>query len=323
MSNIKLGVTLYCFTKEYCDKRLSFEDCVRLCAEMGVNGYEIVATQMIPSYPYVSDEFLGLVNRLKAEYGIAPVCYAANTDMGMRFDRDLNDEELFSSTLRDLKSANKLGCKVMRSQYLLSPQVLVKIAPYAEMYDVKVGIEIHNPETPSTPKMLEYYDAIVTSKSKYIGFVPDLGAFANKPNIDSDEGALERGANKAMLDYAVKLRYDEVPMAVAQKELENKGADPEVMKAFFNNYGFLTFYTHPDYEGLKKILPYCFEIHGKFHHMLPNGTERSIPYEEIIPILKDNNYNGYIISEYEGHARNNAVEMVGKHISMMKRLLAE
>ena len=36
-----------------------------------------------------------------------------------------------------------MGCKVMREQFLLSPEALVKLAPYAEAYNVKVGIEIH------------------------------------------------------------------------------------------------------------------------------------------------------------------------------------
>ena len=97
---------------------------MRRCAELGLDGYEIVATQMIPSYPYVSDEFLGEVNRLYAKYGVRPVCYGANTDRGMRFDRDLNDDELLASTIRDIKAAHKLGCKVIRAQYLLSRKIL-------------------------------------------------------------------------------------------------------------------------------------------------------------------------------------------------------
>ena len=56
-----------------------------------------------------------------------------------------------------------MGCKVMREQFLLSPEALVKLAPYAEAYNVKVGIEIHNPETPNTPIMREYLSKIQES----------------------------------------------------------------------------------------------------------------------------------------------------------------
>ena len=130
MSKIKLGVSLYCFTKEYISGEYSLEDCIRRCAELGVDGFEIVGSQMVPSYPYISDDFLGKINSYAAEYGVRAISYGANTDRGMRHDRDLNEQELLHSTIRDIKSAHKLGCKVMRAQYLLSPKVMGLIAPY-------------------------------------------------------------------------------------------------------------------------------------------------------------------------------------------------
>ena len=148
MSNIKLGATLFCYGTEYARGQYDFEECVKQAAEAGAEGYEIVATQMIPSYPDVSEEFLGQVEDLPNKYGIGPVGYGANNDKGMMVDRNLTDDEMLADTIIDLKSANKLGCKVMRSQYMLSPEAFERLAPYAELFDVKVGIEIHNPETP-------------------------------------------------------------------------------------------------------------------------------------------------------------------------------
>lgn len=321
---INLGVTLYSFTREYCTGKYTFEDCIRKCAEMGVDGYEIVGTQMLPSYPYASDEVLGSMMRLAAEYGVRPVCYGANTDTGMRHDRDLNEEELIASTKRDIVTANKLGCRVMRAQYLMGPEALVKIAPFAEDHNVKVGIEVHNPETPSTAPIQAYYDAIVASGSKYIGFIPDFGSFADKPNYESYEGVLAKGANKEVLDFAVQLKYDEVPMEEALKLLEAKNPDEHVMKSFFNNYGLLTYYKHPDFDGLRRIMPYCFHFHGKFHHMMEDGTEHSIPYDKILQIIKESNFDGYIVSEYEGHINSDAPAfgILKKHIEMERRILA-
>ena len=70
MSDIKLGATLFCYTGEYAKFEYDFEECVKQAALAGASGYEIVGTQMIPSYPNVSDEFLGKVLRLKETYGI-------------------------------------------------------------------------------------------------------------------------------------------------------------------------------------------------------------------------------------------------------------
>ena len=74
MGNVKLGVTLYSFTKEYCEGSMSMEDCIRTAKEMGAEGFEIVATQMIPSYPYISDQFLGEIKAICQNYDIEAVC---------------------------------------------------------------------------------------------------------------------------------------------------------------------------------------------------------------------------------------------------------
>lgn len=103
MSNIKLGITLYCFTQEYCRGEMTLEDCIRKAKEIGSEGYEIVATQMVPSYPYVSDKFLGEIKAMSEYYDIAPICYSANMDRGMRGDRNLTEDEMLQMAINDVK----------------------------------------------------------------------------------------------------------------------------------------------------------------------------------------------------------------------------
>lgn len=320
MSNIKLGISLYSFTKEYADGCLSLEECVKTAAELGAQGYEIVAAQMIPSYPYVSHDFLKQTKKWKEKYGIAPISYGANMDRGMLKDRDLTEDEMLQRAIIDVKSANKLGCKYMREQFLLSPKGLKRLAPYAELYDVKVGIEIHNPETPSTSIIKEYIKAIEESGSKYIGFVPDFGCFATKPNKPHWDEALKNGASLELLEMAAQLRYDNVPMEEAKDKLVKAGANEAVFGAFFGMYGFVTFYNEPDLEGLKKIMPYCIYFHGKFHYIGENNTEASIPYPEVLEVIKKSGFEGYIMSEYEDHS-GRALLMTERHIKMEKEIL--
>ena len=319
MSNIKLGVTLFSFTAEYAKGNLSFEDCVRTAAEIGAKGYEIVATQMIPSYPYVSDEFSGLVQACSQKYGIKPICYSANQDRGMIPGRNLTEAELLASAIIDLKSAHKLGCEIMRVQYLLSPNVLRKLATYAEEYGIKVGVEIHNPETPTTPIVKEYIKVIQESGSKFIGLIPDFGCFATRPNKPHWDAALAAGAKSEHLELAAQLRYDDIPKEEAKKKLIEAGAGGQVFGALEGMYGFVQFRREPDLEGLKNIIPYCFHFHGKFHCMLENGTEASIPYNEILPVIQNSDFEGFIVSEYEANFE--AVDMVKRHIAMEKRIL--
>ncbi|MGN1193349.1 MAG: sugar phosphate isomerase/epimerase family protein [Dorea sp.] len=91
-------------------------------------------------------------------------------------------------------------------------------------------------------------------------------------------------------------------------------------------------------EDLKSIMPYIVSIHGKFYNMseVPGkpGTYQdiAIDYERPIQFLKDNGYEGYINSEYEGQRRFqdrgvedliSEVDQVRKHQEMLKRLIGE
>lgn len=323
MSKIRLGISLYCFTNEYAKGIYSFEDCVRIASELGAEGYEIVATQMIPSYPYISNEFLGQIQYYKEKYGIGPVCYAANMDRGMLHDRNLTQDEMLARAINDIRSAHKLGCKIVRQQYLFSPENMKRLAPYAKQYDIKVGIEIHNPETPSTPIVREYLQVFEETGSEYLGFVPDFGCFATKPNKPQWDQALENGAPIELLEMAAKLRYDGVPMEEARQKLMDAGANEAVLTAFNGMYGFVTFYKEPDLEGLKEIMPYCFHFHGKFHYLDEQNREASIPYDKILPVIKDSDFDGYIMSEYEDHVSGRALEMTKRHLEMEREILGK
>lgn len=323
MADIKLGLTLYCFTPEYAKGVLDLEGIIRTAAEMGYTGYEIVATQMCPDYPYVSDRFLGELTAMNRYYGMEIVSYAANMDRGLRHDRNLTEDEMLARAIVDLKSANKLGATVMREQYLCGLNVLKRLAPYAELYNVKVGIEIHNPEYPTSPYMQEYLRVIQESKSSYIGFIPDFGCFAVKPNKPNWDAALRNGARLSMLDLAAKLRFDEVPMEEAQKKMAAAGANGAEMGAFSGMYGFVTFYSKPDTQGLKKIMPYCVEMHGKFHYIYEDLHEHSIPYEDILPVIAASDFDGYIMTEYEDHdpVSGDTFTQMARHIAMEKKIL--
>lgn len=88
-------------------------------------------------------------------------------------------------------------------------------------------------------------------------------------------------------------------------------------------YGFVQFRKSctAELEGLKKIMPYCFEMHGKCHYVDENLHEVVIPYEEIIPVIAESDYEGYIVTEYEDEGGYDAVEQTTRHVAMVKKLL--
>lgn len=325
MAKIKTGITLFSLGTPYLKGQLDLEGVIRTAAELGAEGYEIVAAQMIPGYPYVSEEFVEFIELCRAKYGIGPVCYAANMDRGMLRDRDLTEDEMVVRAINDIICAHKLGCKVMREQYLLSPSGLGRLAPYAEAYDVRVGIEIHNPESPITPAIQEYVKVIEATGSKHLGFIPDFGCFSTKPNKPYWDRALAAGATEAQLQKCAELRYNDVPMNEAMTAMaEDIAKCPGLIPALNSMYGFVQFRRDckAELEGLKQIMPYCFEMHGKCHCVSEELREASIPYEEIIPVIAASDFEGYIVTEFEDEGGYDAIQQTRRHIAMMQKLLA-
>jgi sugar phosphate isomerase/epimerase len=61
---------------------------------------------------------------------------------------------------------------------------------------------------------------------------------------------------------------------------------------------------HNIYNNPNSLLPFMdkiFHIHAKFYDMQDDYTEYSIPYKEIIEVLKKGGFNGFLSSEYEGN----------------------
>lgn len=91
-------------------------------------------------------------------------------------------------------------------------------------------------------------------------------------------------------------------------------------------------------EDLKDIIPYILSIHGKFYEMTPvagksgHYVDESIDYANPFRILKENGYDGYINSEYEGQGfmqdgtraqMADEREQVRRHHQMMRALIEE
>ena len=325
MGTVKLGVTLFCYGTEYKRYEYDFEECVRQAAEAGATGYEIVGAQMIPSYPKVSDEFLGLGEACRRKYGIGPVGYGANNDKGMLPDRNLTDDEMLASAILDLKAANALGCKVMRVQYMMSPEAFARLAPYAELFDVRCGIEIHNPSTPASPEMQAYLKVIRETGSRYLGFVPDFGFLAVAPNKPKWIKALRAGVKEEHLELAARLRREGVDQATATQMVLEAGASPAIMDCLAGMFGFVQFHDRKDLPGLlrelKDIIPYSFEMHGKFHYIDEDGNEPSIPYADILPVLRDSGFDGYLICEYEDEMNCGGRDFTRRQLAMERRIL--
>jgi len=323
--NIHRGVSLYSYQEEYYHGKMKLEDCVREVAATGAEGIEVISEMMLPGFPNYSDEFYKNWHKLMGAYGTTPVCHDMFLDTWLYRNRKLTDAECVESIKKDIKHANRLGCKVIRIICTTPPEILAQCASYAEEHDVKLLLEVHAPFHFGHEWILHHYEVYQKTGSKALGFMPDFGMMCKKfPRIIWERN-IRDGATEKLVRYMNEV-YDIHEGLEALPETVKRMGGNQVDLAMANAMSLGLFrWTEP-----KEILPfmdYIHHFHGKFYEMLEDGTEYSIPYGEIIPVLIEAGFNGYIDSEYEGNRsihdvfEVDSVEQVRRHQKMLQGLL--
>ena len=116
-----------------------------------------------------------------------------------------------------------------------------------------------------------------------------------------------------------------------------KGGAPDEANAFLesradvNDFAremaseLFSLYRPYEKDALAENIQYVTHFHTKFYHM-ENGEEKTIPYATLLDVIRKAGYQGYLISEYEGHycydsSEYPAADQVLAHIAMERRLL--
>ena len=318
---IKFGISFFSLSKEFHSKKYSLEQCMSKAAELGFEGIEVVAAQMVRGYPWPRDLWVEKLKELMIKYKLEPVCYSAYIDMGLRMDRDLNEEEIIQFTVNDMKYASRLGFPYVRTQHAISPAILEKMIPYAKEYGIWLGVELHRPHRMSTPVWQEYMNLFERKGSEYIGVVPDMGVFQSRPHILYLNMMVKSGARQEVVDTFNQFFCQGVPVEDAIKKTGNlTELEKTLVRDMYN-----TFDPAP-IEDLKLMIPHSKYMHGKFYYIGDDLKDNCIPYDKILPYIKENGFNGYIATEYEGHLLDDedmvdATEQIMRHVKMEHKIL--
>ncbi len=326
---IKRSVSLYSFQEEYFHHRLTLEQILATVASLGIPGVEILGDQMIRGYPNMTDEFVKSWHGWMDKYGLTPVCLDNFLDWNKYKGRVMTVDEQVESMTLDILNAEKLGIPITRVIHDVKPIILEKLAPAAEKHKVKLALEVHAPSDMDTPFEQELYEMFRRVQCPYIGFAVDFSLYTKRlPRIICERYGRE-GMKPEIINYLVS-SYNKgtlhAPGAapLPQVIMQMGGREVDIMWAFMG--------THMISAEPRKMLaymPYIHHIHGKFWEMLPDGTEYSIDYKELIPVLVEGGYSGWISSEYEGNRwihdalPVDSTEQVRRHQAMLKALLHE
>lgn len=321
----KRGVSLYSYQEEYFLRKMTLEDCISVSAKMGAKGIESIAEQMMPGFPNLPDAFYDQWHNWMDKYGTTPTCHDMFLDTKKFKGRLMTEDEMLESVIRDLKHANRLGCTVIRCIVNTPPEIMAKAAPYAEKFNVRMGLEIHAPFNFDHEWIQRHLETYAKVRSPYLGIIPDMGIFEKRfPRVRSNR-YIRRGAHPHIVQYIseVYARHDGFDSLI--DDVKKMGAN-ELDLSMARDIQHMT-YVNP--RRLLEYMPLIFHIHAKFYEMLDDYTEYSIPYDEVVTVLLEGGYTGYLSSEYEGnrHIQDafevDSVEQVRRQQIMLSRLLGE
>jgi sugar phosphate isomerase/epimerase len=294
----KRGVSLYSFQEELFLGQMTVEDCIAFATSIGANGTELLPEQNLPGFPNYSDAGIGAWKDLLAKYGAVPTCYDMFLDTKQRKDRLMTDDEQVESIRRNLELAHRLGFKLMRILIFVRPDILERCIPFAEQYDVHMGVEVHAPWHLDHAWILRTIEVADRTGSKHIGILPDMGIFMKHYPPEFRDRFLRQGARPDVAALIVD-QHEKKIMAeytIYEVAVTLKGNKAEVAMAETLRHAP---YANP--KRLKDYLPYFKHIQAKFYGMTPDGRDPSIAYDEVIPELIAAGYDGYLSSEYEGN----------------------
>jgi sugar phosphate isomerase/epimerase len=322
---IKRGVSLYSFQEEYFLRTMSLEDCIRVAGEIGALGIEIIPEQSIPGYPRLTDEFVDNWFGWMRRYGTTPVATDLFLDTKRHPDRWLTLEEQVASVHQDIDIAVRLGASVVRAIINTPPEVMEAAAPYAEEKGVRLLLEVHAPFHYAHPWILQHLEVMHRTGSPALGLMPDMGTYVKRFPRVVTERALRDGAKPELVDLIVKTYDDHGDVHALMDIVNYRGGGPV-------DFGLARQASHYLWTEPKEMLPHMAligHIQAKFYEMTEDGVEYSIPYDDIVPVLIDGGYDGYLSSEYEGnrHIQDvhpvDSVEQVRRQHAMFTRLLGE
>jgi sugar phosphate isomerase/epimerase len=296
----KRGVSIYSYASDL-NVTCTLEDCLAEINDLDTRLYDLgveILTGAVEDYPNPSDAWVRRWHDMCAKYHLKPVEFGHWIDSKLYSETEpLNTKESYEQLVQDIRLGNRLGFTCGRTKLGVIDQP--GMPEYDTLTPVRNWREIIKMALPVAEKynfrMLPEIHAPTYLKSKILDDYVDF--------IEKEKTTPWFGLN---IDFGVFQN-------VTSPGRGGPGGQP--MKEG----------TYSKPEDLIPLLPYVHCCHAKFNQIDDDCQITNTPYAAIIGILKKHNWDGYLLSEYEGPDRNTggAFSAVRKQHVLLKRLLGE
>ena len=326
------GVSLYSFQQLYYLREKTLEELIEISAGLGALGIETIGEQMMPGFPRLPDAFYEQWHGWMERYGTTATAHDGFLDTLLYKDRPLTEDECVGFLRRDIEHAARLGCTVARTLHQAPQAAVERVVPDLERLGVKLVFEVHNPRHLDDEENTQFLP-LFERHPEQLGYLLDLGIFVRRLPRVMMERFLRDGAQERVVAHIVE-RYDAaiaasggalVYLEELPDEIESMGpseTDRRVVR-------YASRFIWQDPERIRPFAKHVHHVHAKFWEMTDGDEEYSIPYDEVLPVLVDAGYTGWISSEYEGqrHIQDafpvDEIEQVRRHQELLKRVLGD
>jgi hypothetical protein len=327
--SVSLGVTVYSMTNEWLAGRYTLPELIDEVGRRGLGpGIELIGFQSLRGFPNrVSRDDLRALRDAIERNELVPTSLASNADVARKAGAWMGTDESVEYMRPQIELAGQLGFPVVRTQIGLTPEVLEKLEPIAARAKVHLGMELHAPEGPNTPKVLATRELYERIDSEYLGFIPDFSACMRAIPPGMLDKLRQSGLSQSGADALV--RAWQSPGAPFQRyatfvQKARKLGEPElpVRQATL----VFTMIGRENPEDWREVLPQVRHIHGKFYDVDDDLISPSIDYEALMTVFGEADATFTMSSEWEGHAyldteEQDAFEIVIRHQEMCRKFL--
>lgn len=328
--SVRLGVTLYSMTNEWLAGHYTLPQLIDEIGRRNLGpGLELIGFQSFRGFPGgVSRETRRELRAAIERNGLVPTSLATNADVARKADAWMDTDQSVEYMRPQIELAAELGFPVARIQIGLTPEVLERLEPIAARCRVHLGMEVHAPEGPNTPKVQAVREIYRRMDSEWLGFIPDFSSCMRAIPPGMLDTLRRAGLSAAGVEALVRAwqanghpfqRY-----GAFSAEARSLG-EPELPVA--SAMLVFTMFGRENPRDWAEVLPQVRHIHAKFYDVNADLVSPSIDYETLMRVFGPPQRDFTMSSEWEGHAyleiaEQDAFEIVARHQAMCRKFLA-
>jgi hypothetical protein len=322
---MKLGVTTFSFTNEWLSRRYTLEQLLRRVVALDLGpGLELIGFQVWRRYPDLTDEDVLAFRRIVDELELEPMALGAYIDLARRVDKPMTTPEAVDFLAPQISAAKQLGFPLVRLHLGIPPEVIEQVTPLAERANVTLASEVQGSQTPDHAAVEPVLECHERLSSPNLGLALDFSVAMTSVPADFIEAVCRLGMTRpAIEDLAAHWAR-----GATAEELFGALADVDAPAAAVNEAraGFTRFGRQEplDWSPFGDQIVYA---HAKFWQLDEDGSDPSVRTSQLLAMLAEAGYDGFVSSEWGGSAWRevgevDAFEQVRRHRAFCERLVS-